>query len=218
LLQCVFALSLLVETVILILYELNQTDTTYRNNPINAPSWKNAKLRITISLFCFIAPLYALSINHSAHSYLIQYAPLAQSLAAKTGIPASVILGIALIESGHGAGKNTRMLKNHFGVKGTNHLPSQGINYHSIYRSYRSDEASYGHFCTIIKRKGYYHSMIGNIAYKDWLLKINTGYYSSAGMLWVEKIVQAIKIHRLYKYDQPKFMLANSPKMNWLHS
>ncbi len=197
---------------------MKQTETTYRNNLSIYPYWKNAKLRITISLFCFIAPLYAFTRNQSANSYIVNYAPLAQSLSDQTGIPASVILGIALIESGHGSGLNTRMLKNHFGVKGKNHLPSQGINYHSMYRSYRSDEASFGHFCTIIKRKGYYTSMKGNMAYMEWLMKINKGYYSSAGMVWVEKIAQAIKIHRLNKYDRDFERLAGSPRMNWLHS
>jgi Bax protein len=153
-----------------------------------------------------------------ANTYIVKYAPIAQSLSNKTGIPASIILGVALIESGHGGSQNCMVLKNHFGIKGTNHLPKKGINYFSVYRSYTSDEASFGHFCTIIKRKSYYAKLKGNKDYKIWLLEINKGYYSSAGMTWVNRIQHAIEKHKLHRFDQPKIYLANSPRLNWLHA
>ncbi len=156
--------------------------------------------------------------NLTANSYIITYAPLAQSLSAKTGIPASIILGVALIESGHGSGENCKMLRNHFGIKGKNHLPEQGIPYKSAYRSYLSDEASYGHFCTIIKRKSYYPFLKENKDYLVWLTCMNKSYYSSAGMIWVNKISSAIRKHQLYRFDFPQQQLDGSPKMNWMHA
>jgi Bax protein len=153
-----------------------------------------------------------------ASSYIVNYAPIAQSLSNSSGIPASVILGVALIESGHGSSQNCIMLKNHFGIKGINHLPKKGINYFSVYRSYSTDEASYGHFCTLLKRKSYFTHIKGIKDYKLWLLEINKGHYSTAGMIWVNRIKDAIEKHKLYRFDQNKMHLSHSPKFNWLHS
>jgi Bax protein len=197
---------------------LRAVGITYRNLPGFTPSWKMAKQGIATGLLCAVFSSTSLGQTHSAKSYITHYAPIAQSMQAKTGIPASVILGVAIIESGHGTSMNSLMLKNHFGIKGTNHLPSQGINYHSVYRSYSCDEASYGHFCTLIQRKKYYPMLKGSMDYQKWLLKINSGYYSEAGMIWVNKIKRAIEIYKLTQFDQKREQLACSPKMNWLHT
>lgn len=177
-----------------------------------------AKGHIAVLAISIFVQANSCSAYSRADAYITQYAPIAQSLSQKTGIPASVILGIALIESGHGSSKNCLMLKNHFGVKGNNYLPQNGIPYYSVYRSYSCDEASFGHFCTIIKRKKYYSRLRGNNNYDLWLEAINNGYYSSAGIIWVNKIRNAIRMHHLEKFDRQIQRLSFSPKMNWLHS
>lgn len=192
--------------------------TTYRKTQKQLPFWLMANLYIAPLCLSALEPSKIAATPSLANSYIVKYAPITQSLSNKTGIPASIILGIALIESGHGGSQNCLVLKNHFGVKGTNHLPKKGINYFSAFRSYTSDEASFGHFCTIIKRKSYYALLKGNKDYKIWLLEINKGYYSSAGMTWVNRIQYAIEKHRLHKFDQPKKYLPNSPRLNWLHA
>ena len=169
-------------------------------------------------IFCYFFSHQIAAQSLSANSYIITYAPLAQSLSAKTGIPSSIILGIALIESGHGSSENCKMLRNHFGIKGKNHLPEQGINYKSAYRSYLSDEASFGHFCNIIKRKKYYPLLKENKDFTVWLSTMNKSYYSSAGLVWVNKILYAIKRHHLNKFDLPQQQLDGSPRMNWMHA
>lgn len=150
--------------------------------------------------------------TQNARAYLVHYAPLAQSLSQQTGIPASVILGIALIESGHGSSTNCRMLKNHFGIKGVNYLPSKGVSYHSKYHSYTSDEASYGHFCSVIQRKGYCLLLKGNPNPMLWLRHINARYYSSAGKIWLNRVANAIRVHRLTRFDKPLPKVACSPR------
>lgn len=140
--------------------------------------------------------------TQKASNYLAVYAPMAKKYSLKTGIPASVILGVAIVESGFGSSKNAQLLNNHFGIKGKNNLTDLGIHYGSKYKSYTSAEAGYGHFCTVIKHKFYFKQLKGNPDYKLWLLKMNSAYYSSAGLNWYKKIEKAIKVYKLYKLDE----------------
>ena len=52
--------------------------------------------------------------------YIKRYQPIADSLSEVYGIPTSVMLGIAIIESGAGSSRNCKLLNNHFGIKGKN--------------------------------------------------------------------------------------------------
>ena len=75
-------------------------------------------------------------------SFREKYQPLADSLAAAYKIPSAVILGVAIIESGNGTSRNSRLLRNFFGIKGKNNLlKTKGIR--SSYKQYRSDTASF---------------------------------------------------------------------------
>lgn len=137
----------------------------------------------------------------NAKTYIKAYAPLAKRLSNETGIPASVIMGVALIESGHGASVNARLLNNHFGIVRAKELRKIRDNYASSHRVYDNAEESYKHFCRMIMRKKYYKGMRNHKDYKLWLLKMNAYKYSSAGLLWVSKILYAIRVHQLHKLD-----------------
>jgi Bax protein len=78
--------------------------------------------------------------------YIKQYKPIADSLSGIYGIPTSVMLGVAIIESGAGKSRNCKLLNNHFGVKGKNDLmKTKGIK--SSYKQYTDGRASYVAFC-----------------------------------------------------------------------
>jgi len=48
--------------------------------------------------------------------FIKNFKPLADSLSEEYGIPASVILGISIIESGSGTSRNCKLLNNYFGI------------------------------------------------------------------------------------------------------
>lgn len=152
----------------------------------------------------------------AAQAYILHYAPLAQSLSRTTGIPASIILGTALIESGHGSGINCRLLNNHFGIIASKGKTVSG-SYQSVYKQYSSHEASYKDFCRIITLKKYYCRLKGSGDYRVWLQAMNHAHYSSAGNIWLERISEAIRIHKLNIYDKPLQQISWSPKYNWLN-
>lgn len=90
------------------------------------------------------------------HSYIEQNKMMAMELSVKYGIPSSIILAIAYVETGGGNSKNSKALNNHFGIVGKNTVNN------SRYKSFASVNESYEAFCELITRKKYYGQLKGN--------------------------------------------------------
>lgn len=133
--------------------------------------------------------------------YLKQYEPVAVNLMKETGIPASVILGVAMLESGAGTSRNAKLLRNHFGIVGKNNLAKRGETYRSKYREYQTDTASYRHFVKLILKRKWYPGMKGNEDYNVWIAKLNSSGYSTAEHVWVKRVTAMIKRYKLYELD-----------------
>jgi len=128
--------------------------------------------------------------------YVKQYKPIADSLSAIYGVPTSVMLGIAIIESGAGKSRNCKLLNNHFGVKGKNNLvKTKGIK--SSYKQYTDGRASYVAFCQLMTRKKFYPKLKGKKDHKLWLNAISKAGYSTAPDEWKRNITAAIRKHKL---------------------
>src|SRR5690606_16998307 len=65
----------------------------------------------------------------SPTSYISEHKNVAQQLMRETGVPASVILAVAIHESAYGNSRIARYLNNHFGIQGKNN--SKKIRDHS---------------------------------------------------------------------------------------
>ena len=52
------------------------------------------------------------------HSYIEKHKEIAAQLSQEYGIPSTVILAVAFVESGGGTSKNSQILNNHFGIVG----------------------------------------------------------------------------------------------------
>lgn len=129
-------------------------------------------------------------------SYINRYKPLADSLSEVYGIPASVILGVAIIESGSGSSRNAKLLNNHFGIVGKNNLlRTKGIR--SRYKQYPTAAASYAGFCQLLSRKRFYSKLKGNNDYKAWLEAISKSGYSESPAEWKKRVGAAIRKHKL---------------------
>jgi Bax protein len=128
--------------------------------------------------------------------YVKQYKPVADSLSAIYGVPTSVMLGVAIIESGAGKSRNCKLLNNHFGVKGKNNLlKTKGIK--SSYKQYSDGRASYVAFCKLMSRKKFYSKLKGNKDHKLWLDAISKAGYSTVPDEWKRNITAAIRKHKL---------------------
>lgn len=134
-------------------------------------------------------------------NYINKYVDMAVDQMKKYEIPASVILGVSIIESAAGQSVLAKFFNNHFGIKGKNSNSLQKLGYKSSYKEYESDKASYDHFCNVLMKKGFYKKLKGDKDYKEWLQEMNKANYAEAKQVWVNKIMATIKKYKLYQYD-----------------
>lgn len=150
--------------------------------------------RFSVSLAIFMLTILA---AQGQTKYLQTYGPLADSLSIVYGIPSSVMLGVAIIESGSGTSRNAKLLNNHFGIVGKNSLlKTKGIR--SRYKQYPSVKASYIGFCQLLTRKKFYPKLKGNNDYKLWLEAMSKAGYSEAPVEWKTRISAAIRKFKLH--------------------
>src|SRR5262245_30012189 len=96
-----------------------------------------------------VAFLFTSAIALSQSKYVRKYRPLADSLSSVYGVPTSIILGVAILESGSGTSRNCKLLNNHFGIVGKNDLlKTKRIK--SRYKQYPDSLASYVDFCKLM--------------------------------------------------------------------
>ncbi|GEP94602.1 glucosaminidase domain-containing protein [Chitinophaga cymbidii] len=155
----------------------------------------------TLLLGGMLATSIAVSAQKIPKKYIQKFEPVAVDLMKETGVPASVILGVAMLESGSGTSRNAKLLNNHFGIVGKNNLAKRGETYRSVYREFASDTASFRYFARLCTRRKWYAGMKGNADYQEWLKKLIQSNYSSAGQVWIDRVTNVIKRYKLYELD-----------------
>jgi len=149
-------------------------------------------------LWVLIICLPVICSAQSTQAYINQYRSLADSLSSAYGIPAAVILAVATIESSSGAGKNAKILNNHFGIMGKNKL-LKTRKIRTRYKQYPHITASYIDFCNLLARRKYYKRLKGNINYNLWVDAISKSGYSELPLEWKKRVTSIIKKYKLAK-------------------
>lgn len=134
--------------------------------------------------------------------FIKKYEHMAVENMQKHSIPASIILGVSIVESAAGQSAIAKALSNFFGMKGKNTSSREKLGYKSAYREYESAEDSFAHFCEVLKRKKFYIKMKSSTDYKQWLKMMNAASYAEAKEKWVADITRTINKYELYKLDQ----------------
>lgn len=137
--------------------------------------------------------------KHTPSSYIEKYKNVAQQLMKESGVPASVILAVAIHESAHGNSRVATNLNNHFGIKGKN--SSKKIK--SAYKGYPSVSASYKDFIAFLKRRKSTQNLFEKYSSKDythWVKGIAKSGYSATGT-WSSLIIGTIERYNLHEYD-----------------
>ena len=155
----------------------------------------NRILRVKNLFFATVLIVAGIAASHAqtpASKYINQYRPVATALSREFGIPVSVILGVAIVESSTGAARNCQDLRNHFGIVGHNDVAR-----HTRYKQYASSEASFRDFCGVLSRKGFYGQLRGSQDLAAWVLAISKAGYSTTPTAWQHKVSTAIHSNRL---------------------
>jgi len=138
----------------------------------------------------------------TVQGYISKYAQLSTQMMLEYGIPASLILSVAYVESGGGNSRNCRLLHNHFGIKAGKRYYIPGTKHLTAYKNYASDTLSFRDFCETISRKKLYPELKGNMDYTIWVKRIAQTGYASAHSIWKKKILNTIKKFNLEQFDQ----------------
>lgn len=159
------------------------------------------KVKSTITLLCFVLFAVSVTAQKSVKKYIKKYEALAVEKSEEHQIPASIILGVSIVESAAGQSKICKSLKNFFGIKGKNWSSEEKMGYKSAYKEYKTASESFEHFCQIISRKKFYSSLKGSDDYKKWLVQMNKASYASAKQKWIDDITKTIQKYDLDKLD-----------------
>jgi LysM repeat protein len=135
----------------------------------------------------------------AANLYINRYKSVAIEKMIQTGVPASVILGVAMHESGSGTSKIARHLNNHFGIKGKNRVKT----IRSAYKSYDSVDDSYADFIATLKKHPSFAKLFKQYSsddYKNWVRGIQRGGYAHS-KTWGAQVLGFIKKYKLDQFD-----------------
>ncbi|MFT6809485.1 MAG: flagellum-specific peptidoglycan hydrolase FlgJ [Saprospiraceae bacterium] len=148
-------------------------------------------------------------------SYIDQYKDLAIIEMERTGVPASIKLAQAILESQSGQSLFALQSKNHFGIKckeywrGNMYLQidddrdGQGELIESCFRSYEDVINSYVDHSNFLKySKNYIHLFkLDSADYKGWANGLQEAGYAT-DKAYGKKLISIIERHKLYQYDE----------------
>jgi len=155
----------------------------------------NKMMKKALLTLALLVTVFAANAQNKA-AYITNHKAMAALLSEHYGIPASVILAVAYVESSAGKGPTARVLNNHFGIVGDNEfVNSRG--HKSRYKQYDNELASYLDFCKLISHKKFYARLKDNEDPKVWIKAISRAGYSEQPQVWEQRILSTIKSNRL---------------------
>lgn len=158
-------------------------------------------------LTLFAATVYAQKTNSAYEDYISKYADAAKKQQKLYGIPASITLAQALLESAAGQSELAKNANNHFGVKcGSGwtgktyrHTAEKGK---ECFRKYDNVEQSYEDHSLFLKRP-HYQSLfkLKQTDYKGWAHGLRQCGYATDPQ-YAHKLIRVIEDYELYRFDK----------------
>lgn len=159
--------------------------------------------KILLSVFLLVSA-FAASAQNSSQSYIDKFKDNAIRIMHESGVPASIILAVAMHESGNGNSALARNFNNHFGVKGKSNVSGVRKKTHSSYKQYDSAMDSFQDFARIMtERKQFSHlaTSLSHYDYLRWVKGIQRSGYASS-RLWGSQVLGIIHKYKLYAFDE----------------
>jgi len=161
--------------------------------------------KILLITALLIASVATFAQKNTSQSYIEQFKDNAVAIMHETGIPASIILGIAMHESGNGNSPVAKNLNNQFGVVGSGHVIYYNKNkkMRSQYKKYDSILDSFADFARIMtERKQFSHlaQELTQYDYEKWVKGIQHSGYASSRK-WGAQVLGIIRKYNLNDLD-----------------
>jgi len=141
-------------------------------------------------------------------AYVERFAPVAQSEMRKYGIPASIKLAQALLESNVGESRLSCQNHNHFGIKCFSKKCRRGHcsnfmddTHKDFFRIFETDWESYRSHSLLLTGSRYRHlQKLGTKDYKGWANGLKAAGYATDPH-YAQKLIKLIEGMKLYEYD-----------------
>jgi len=158
--------------------------------------------KILLSVILLVS-VFAASAQNSSQSYIEKFKDNAIRIMHQSGVPASIILAVAMHESANGNSKLARNYNNHFGVKGRSNVAVPKKT-HSSYKQYDSALESFQDFAHIMTERKQFSHLAANLSHYDYLAWVKgiqrSGYASSRQ--WGSQVLGIIRKYKLYAFDE----------------
>jgi len=155
------------------------------------------------------APMAAKDLNtQRAYDFIREYSPLAIEEMHRTGIPASIKIAQALVESHAGNSRLAKNNNNFFGIKcfskncKKGHCTNATDDHHKdFFRKYTSAKASWSHHSSILTQGRYKKLSRHKKNYKKWAAGLKAAGYAT-DKSYDKKLISVIKKYSLDKLDK----------------
>lgn len=140
-------------------------------------------------------------------AYIEKYKEVAKDNMSRTGIPASVTLGQAILESGAGTGPLSVQANNHFGIKCHKEWTGPSISYtddeeNECFRKYQDPSESFRDHSFFLTSRPRYEPLfqLEKDDYKEWARGLKAAGYATDPK-YPDKLIGLIEKYQLNKYD-----------------
>jgi LysM repeat protein len=151
-------------------------------------------------------------------SYILQYKNIAVKNMQEYGIPASITLAQACVESGNGTSRLAREANNHFGIKCHTNWKGQTITHtddaaNECFRKYKNPEDSFKDHAEFLRYRDRYAFLfdLSPYDYKAWARGLKQAGYATNPQ-YADMLIKTIEDCKLYEYDRPITNVPASPK------
>lgn len=152
-------------------------------------------------------------VPRSGQMYIAQYKDIAIAEMNQYGIPASIKLAQALLESGNGTSYLAREANNHFGIKCGGVWQGKSVtrpddHVRDCFRVYNDPEQSFRDHSQFLLRKRYEKLFtLDKNDYKGWAKGLKEAGYAT-NPRYPELLIDLIERYQLYQYDRPEMSYA----------
>ncbi len=140
-------------------------------------------------------------------AYIEKYNKVAKDNMIRTGIPASITLGQAILESGAGTGPLSVQANNHFGIKCHEEWTGPSIRYtddaeNECFRKYQDPNESFRDHSYFLTSRPRYEPLfqLGKDDYREWAKGLKSAGYATDPK-YPDKLIALIERYQLNKFD-----------------
>jgi flagellum-specific peptidoglycan hydrolase FlgJ len=171
-------------------------------------------MKKTILILTLLMSSIMASAQNSSTSYIEKFKDNAIRIMHESGIPASIVLAVAMHESANGNSKLAKEFNNQFGIKGfDSHVIYQhNKKTYTHYKKYDSVMDSYQDFARIMTERKQFSHLTQELTHYDyigWAKGIQHSGYA-ASHKWASQVLGLIKKYQLNTFDENP---ANGPQL-----